>query len=480
MRSARSFSAAFILFLFLPLLAQAATADQQPAPIDTSRLVSLYSSYVKKAQVDTYLNKRIAEERARIRSLIDEEIQTYITQNSDTQALSTNLTKTIDRQRTLVASLESQLKERTVDLSLITDEQSAYTPDGQLSSSAVSVDPSAVQSYPELLAERAVIEERIASLDAVIQVQQDKLQLLNREQLLEQYAFLITIASYLLILLVVIAVERLIQRLLIARIQKRSRRYFIKKIVSTIIYTLAALWILSRLLSEYPGVLASLAIIGAGLAVALQDVVKDVVAWFLILQKRTFTLGNRITVGDVTGDVIDIGVLRTSLQEVGVKGQSDVLERTGRTLFIPNSFVLTQCVLNAHTSSDFMKAEMQLTITYESDWQKAEKILQDIVIKETKEHTHLARRQHSKRTSLYYVSDEPADALVYSELVSSGIQFTLRFHVPVGMKREVVTDITKQILIRFQKEPTINLAYTTTRSFSTMVSAPQGWQEGRA
>ena len=66
------------------------------------------------------------------------------------------------------------------------------------------------------------------------------------------------------------------------------------------------MWLLSKLVSDHPNVIASLAIVGAGIAVALQDIVKDIVGWIIVLQRRLYTLGDRVSIGNHTGDVIEI------------------------------------------------------------------------------------------------------------------------------------------------------------------------------
>jgi small-conductance mechanosensitive channel len=106
---------------------------------------------------------------------------------------------------------------------------------------------------------------------------------------------------------------------------------------------------------------------------------------------------------------------------------------------------------------------MQITITYESNWQKAEKIIHEILLKETKEFTAAARKQQSKRTYLYYIPVEPSDGIVYTDIASSGVTFTLRFNVPIGFRRDVATKVSKDILKKFGKEKDIQLAYSTVR-----------------
>lgn len=442
-------------------MVSAQTTLPTASTIDDTRLTKLYEAYLAKNKNDTYTENRIVDERRRINGLIDDEIQAFLNSNEDQLLAGTPIAQSTSKQRSVVSALESSLRGRSVDRDLLLEEEDKYYVSPQIE--ATVDDIRTTHSYAELLAKKAVLEERISVLNAILPAQKDKLLKLQSEQRLEQFSFLISVSIYMSMLLIIILIERFIQRVFVARIEKRERRYFFKKIITGVIYGGTSLLVLNKILVEHPSILSSLAIIGAGLAVALQDVVKDVVGWMMIVQKRHFTVGDRISIGTYTGDVIDIGILRTALLEVGTTVHADVLERSGKTLFVPNSQVLTQQVLNYNTTSDYTKSEMQITITYESNWQKAEKIIHEILLKETKEFTAAARKQQSKRTYLYYIPVEPSDGIVYTDIASSGVTFTLRFNVPIGFRRDVATKVSKDILKKFGKEKDIQLAYSTVR-----------------
>jgi small-conductance mechanosensitive channel len=208
---------------------------------------------------------------------------------------------------------------------------------------------------------------------------------------------------------------------------------------------------------------ASLAIVGAGIAVALQNVVKDVVGWMIVVQRRLFTLGDRVSIGPNTGDVIDIGLLRTTMLEVSVAGLFNAHERTGKTLYVPNSLILSEPLLNYNTTSDFMSVEMKVTVSYESDWKKAESILKEVLMAETAEYAEQARRQQRKRTALFYTAWEVSEPEVHVDLDSSGILFTLKFTVPIGKRRSTVTSLSRSILEHFGAQYDVNIAFNTIR-----------------
>ncbi len=463
MTLARSIGLSLIFCAFAGISTPAFAESATTFTYDETRLTMLFDAYVKKHQSDAYLEKRIIDERTKVRSQADQEVQSIVAPASSVDTSDkTALPKALDSQKSIISSLQERQKEHKVDLSLLKDEENTY-----YTSTGSSAGPSdtyrLTTSYPQLLAKRAILEERIGAIADALPLQQARLSGLQRAQLFDQFAFLFSGLSYVWIILIGVIIDRVMRRMIVGRIEEKGRRYLIAKFLTAAIYVITVLWILSKLFSDHPNALASLAIVGAGIAVALQDVVKDVVGWMIILQRRLFTLGDRISIGEHTGDVIDVSLLRTTMLEVSVAGLFNAHERTGKTLYVPNSLLLKESLLNYNTTSDFMSVEMQVTISYESDWKKAETILKETLNAETAEFTETARRQQRRRTALFYTAWEVSSPEVHVDLAPSGILFTLKFTVPIGKRRTVVTNLSRAILERFGAEYDVNLAFNTIR-----------------
>lgn len=452
----------FLAGIFLSLvLMPAMAAAQQSTAYDERQLTMLYQAYLKKNSSDAYLEKRIADERLRIRKQADDEVKAIVSPaGTDDQLVDTAaLPKAVDRQRTLVTSMEEQLRGLKVDIDLLMEEERAYYSPQSGTGSTDSL--RLTTSHGQLMAKKAILEERVNALEAGLALQDDRLSKLNRTQWYEQFSYFFGFLTYGAVILIAIVGDRLIRRRIVRRIQEKNRRYLVAKIVTASIYVITGMWLLSKLVSDYPSVIASLAIIGAGIAVALQDILKDVVGWIIVLQRRLYTLGDRVCIGKYTGDVIDIGPLRTTMLEVSVDGLLNAHERTGKTLNIPNSMVLRESVLNYNTTSDFMGVEMQVTVTYDSDWKKAETLLLEMLQKEAGAFVEQARKQQRRRTALFYTVWEVGEPEVHTDIASSGILFTLKFTVPIGHRRMVVTAISKDVLEKFTPKNKIVLAYNT-------------------
>ncbi len=136
-----------------------------------------------------------------------------------------------------------------------------------------------------------------------------------------------------------------------------------------------------------PQVAIYVPIIALGLALALQKYTASFVAFFVITFSKIYDLGDRIRIGNTKGDVRHIGLLHTTLEEVG---EDEKLggEVTGRLLYVPNLIILDQPVLNYSKdysagfetiSSDYMFDEVRIPITTDSNVEKATHLLERIL-----------------------------------------------------------------------------------------------------
>lgn len=457
-----------VLIAIVGIVPSALAAETDYHGISIGPIQSLYEQQLRNPNNEN-IAEQIVAKRELIRQILKEDITTLIESplledTSDAPA-EESLNSTIEKQNAVLFTLEEIEQEAQVDLSLLKKEER----DIYLNDNAIEEDEfRQTTSHAELLAQRAVLEEQMRVIGSLKTFHASRLQELQFNQRLEQYGLLITLGKYFLIILVILFVEKTIRKRFLSRITKTEYRYTTTKIFTTTVYLFTIIWIAGVTFSKNPSLLASVAIVGAGLAIALQDVVKDIVGGFVILQHQLFSRGNRISFGNVTGEVIDSGLLRTTILEIGTRPDSDAQERTGKTLSIPNALFLSQPITNHNSSSDFVRSEIKVTITFESDFEKANDILLDVVNEETDEYTKRDEFQVQRRMQLYYFRHATRGNQVYTEIAADGVQFTLRFTAPIGERRPVVSRISNKILKRFGQEDSIDLAYTTQRILAEM------------
>ena len=126
-------------------------------------------------------------------------------------------------------------------------------------------------------------------------------------------------------------------------------------------------------------ILTFLGLFSAGLAIALRDVIINFFGWLYILVRRPFSIGDRVEINNIQGDVIDIKILEFTVMEVG--NWVDANQSTGRIINIPNGKILNNNIANSTKGFQLIWNEIPITITFESNWKKAKNILEEITSK---------------------------------------------------------------------------------------------------
>lgn len=171
----------------------------------------------------------------------------------------------------------------------------------------------------------------------------------------------------------IVALVRLAQRSMGRYIQNTETRYRARKGIGILGYLVAFLF-LGAVFSEKLGQFTvAFGVAGAGIAFALQEVIASVAGWLAVSFGGFYDTGDRIQLGGIRGDVIDIGILRTTLMECGQWVNGDLYN--GRIVRVANSFVFKEPVVNYSASFPFLWDEIMVPIKYGSDYRMAREII---------------------------------------------------------------------------------------------------------
>lgn len=229
-------------------------------------------------------------------------------------------------------------------------------------------------------------------------------------------------------------------------------------------YTTIAIGILliGRLWFEGIDSLATyLGLLTAGLAIALQELIVSLAGWAFILWWRPFQVGDRIQIGEHIGDVIDIRIFQFTLAEVG--NWVDAEQSTGRIIHIPNARVFRDSQANYGQAFRYIWNEIPVLITFESDWQKAKGILQEIVNRHS-EHLSASAEQRLRDVSRrFMIANTRLTPSIYTSVAESGVLLTMRYLCEPFERRDVAHVIWEEVLEQFARHPDINFAYPTQR-----------------
>jgi small-conductance mechanosensitive channel len=251
-------------------------------------------------------------------------------------------------------------------------------------------------------------------------------------------------------------------RVLARRADDALSRYYGRKVVRyvaavAVLLVLAAVW---RAFAGRIGVVLGFAT--AGVAFAMQEAIGALAGWFNIVSGRIFRVGDRIQMGGVRGDVIDITPLRTKVMEIGSASAGDSWVRgrqyTGRIVAISNKATFTEPVFNYSAAFQFIWEELSLPLAYGDDWETAEVILQEEVARASA--SAGAQRAIDEMTRRYPVPRAEIEPSVYVQASDDYVTLSARFVVPVRTARTVKDEVTRRVLDRLG-EAGISVASST-------------------
>ncbi len=209
----------------------------------------------------------------------------------------------------------------------------------------------------------------------------------------------------------------------------------------------------------------------AGLAVAMKDMIVDLMGWLFIMIRRPFSLGDRIEVQGVKGDVVDLRSFQFSLLEVGNWVEAD--QSTGRIVHVPNRYVFVYHIINYNNGFGFIWNEIPVLITFESNWRKAKRILEDIAQQVSLHFTEEAKEALRRKMAKFMIFYRHLSPKVYTSVQDSGVLLTIRYLCKPRNRRGTEEQIWEMVLEAFEREPDIDLAYPTYRIYQ-----PENKDEG--
>lgn len=265
--------------------------------------------------------------------------------------------------------------------------------------------------------------------------------------------------------LLIFVVLRLMTSMIIRRnVQDEKRSYNLRKTFTYVysglfLFSLGSIW-----LNGMESIGTFLGLTSAGLAIALHDTIANLAGFLFIEARKPFRVGERIEINGVQGDVIDIRLFQFSIVEVGNWVDAD--QSTGRIIHVPNSHVLKYPTANSHVGFEYIWNEIEVLITFESDWKRAKQIMLDIAHEQAESLSLDAQNQIRRAARKYLIVAGKLTPIVYTSVKDSGVMLTIRYLVNPRMRRGTEQKIWEEILTAFQSESQIDLAYPTIRYFT--------------
>lgn len=268
---------------------------------------------------------------------------------------------------------------------------------------------------------------------------------------------LLTVSFIIGILLSGIVLRKIVGLILSAHRFERVR-FWTKQGISvltalTLILIVASIWF-----SDPERLATAAGLVTAGLAFALQKVVSSIAGYIVILRGRNFTVGDRISMGGVRGDVIGLGFIQTTIMEMGQPPSVQTADPkvwvksrqfTGRIVTVANNKIFDEPVYNYTRDFPYIWEEISIPITYETDRHKTEEIMLAATRKHTLEINEMSQESVRKLEDDYFVNIADFEPKVFYRITDNWLELTVRFIVGDHQIREVKNLISREMLKNF-------------------------------
>lgn len=228
---------------------------------------------------------------------------------------------------------------------------------------------------------------------------------------------------------------------------------------------LTAAFFIVGLISIWVGPNAHLAtvggLIGAGVAFALQRFIIAIAGYIVILRGKTFSIGDRVIIGGVRGEIIALDFFQTTVLEMGqppsVETETDpamwVMARqyTGRVVVITNGIIFEEPVYNYSRDFPFLWEEIHIGVGYNDKYEEAEQILLDVARKHTMSIAQMSDRAREHLHHVYDLTPPSVEPRVFYQMTDNWVDLALRFIVPDRGIREIKDAMYRDILRRMKE-----------------------------
>ncbi len=262
----------------------------------------------------------------------------------------------------------------------------------------------------------------------------------------------------LVVLAVLLGMGEVWRRTIFRYVHDVRRRYQFLLLRRIVLWILAVIIVAVTFATELGSVATFAGLLTAGVAVALQNVIVSIVGYFFLIGKFGIRVGDRVQISGVTGEVVDIGLVRMHLMELGSTGVDS--QPTGRVVAFSNSIVFqpTSGLFKQIPGTNFVWHDIDLTFSADSDYHLVHECVSKAVDTAFAEYRDGIERQRlHMEMSLSSISAGELRPRVQLHLTPSGIEVSIRFPVDVEKAYELDEKVMSELLKAIEKEPRLKL-----------------------
>ncbi|MFC2175440.1 mechanosensitive ion channel family protein [Bacteroidota bacterium] len=257
-------------------------------------------------------------------------------------------------------------------------------------------------------------------------------------------------------IILVFVVTTLLKKVVNVKIANTDHRYRVRKAINFIGYFLVVIFLLLIYGDKLGNIGVALGVAGAGVTFALQEVIMSFAGWLNIILSGSPSVGQRVKIGDAKGDIIDIGVMRTTIMEIGDWVEGDLYN--GRIITLANSYVFKERIHNYSAEYPFLWDEVKVPIRTESDHELAREVFSKVVNDICEDYAIKSEKGWRNMANKFRVEPANVRPSVRLQFDENWITFTLRYIVDYKSRGTTKDKIYTALLNEIAKHEKISIA----------------------
>jgi small-conductance mechanosensitive channel len=236
--------------------------------------------------------------------------------------------------------------------------------------------------------------------------------------------------------------------------RKRHQVLLLRRIVTVLLMCIV---LALGFVSEFASLATFAGFLTAGIAVALQTVILSVAAYFFLIGRHGVRVGDRITVSGVTGDIIDVGMVRLSLIELGGAGSD--LHPTGRVVVVSNSVLFQGApFFKQIPGAAYTWHEVAVKLERGSDYALAESKLLEAVNSVYSQYRESLEQQRQNLEGLFAIPVAAPSPQARLQLAEDRLDLVVRYPVVLHRESEIDNQITRKVVEVIDSLPELKAA----------------------
>jgi small-conductance mechanosensitive channel len=235
--------------------------------------------------------------------------------------------------------------------------------------------------------------------------------------------------------------------------KEENERAFIRRWQYAYVFAATAICV-TAFSAEMQALGITMAFIGSIMAWMLSAPVKNMAGWLFLVISKPFKVRDRIIIGGVTGDVLDVSMNFIVLDQVG--GTTTGEEKSGRGVLVPMQWLFNYIINNYSMKlpSDmegqkYLLDEVMVRITYDSEWDEAERILKEV----------------AREVTADAVTETGEEPYIRAEFFPSGVFMRIRYRVAPTDRQRVWSEIVRKVAGRLTESDRVSYCFNKSNVF---------------